>query len=172
MKNLNYSGLLAAIAKLMVLATLATVLSPSLLFAQHGGHTMVVPADSPFIARTNPADDAALAAAPGGLELIFVEEVRLVKLVLRNADQEIQDIGFRYEPGAAMGFSQTLPTLSESDYYRVEWAALDGQGSLLRGRFHFSFGAEAEPPSYYLNQMPAMEHSMGSGPPIMVPADN
>ncbi|MEQ8956035.1 MAG: hypothetical protein RL120_18040, partial [Gammaproteobacteria bacterium] len=87
-------------------------------------------------------------------------EVRLVKLALRNADNEFIDIGFRYDPDPAKDFIHGLPQLAVADYYRVEWGAIDGDGMLARGMFYFSFGPDARPPSYWLDQMEQMQHIM------------
>jgi hypothetical protein len=109
-----------------------------------------------------PANDAALAAAPGSLMLHFESEMRLVKLALKAPEYGFIDIGFRYQPVPDVHFMQSLPTLAAANYYSVEWAAFNANEELIKGIFYFSFGDNARPPSYYLDQM----HHPG---PIMSP---
>jgi len=125
---------------------------------QHAGHNMSNMSATEL--QTMPADDAVLASAPERLMLHFDSDVRLVKLALRDADSDLLDIGFRYRPVTGMEFMQSLPALPDSDYYRVEWATLDADGELSKGNFHFAFGANARPPSYWLEQMEQMQHIM------------
>lgn len=112
---------------------------------------------------TMPADDAVMASAPKSVMLQFEEEHVLVKLVLKDPAAEFIDISFRFDPVSKQHFSHALPPLAPADYYEVGWAALDMQGKLHKGTFHFSFGPDANPPSSYLSQE---EHEM---PMIMTP---
>ncbi|GJM14099.1 MAG: hypothetical protein DHS20C12_25020 [Pseudohongiella sp.] len=109
-----------------------------------------------------PMDDAVLAKAPQSLMLNFSDEVRLVKLALKETKQGEILINFRYDPSAAMRYMQALPELAAADYYKVEWAAMRGSGELVRGSFYFSFGEDAKPPSEYLGEM---KHEMMIMPP-------
>lgn len=126
--------------------------------AQHAMHDMAGAEDIEL--QTMPTDDAVMGAAPESIMLHFGPAVRLVKLALRNAESDILDIGFRYNPAAGREFMQPLPTLGKSDYHTVEWAVLDDVGTLIKGDFHFSFGEDARPPSYWLDQMEEMRHIM------------
>lgn len=125
--------------------------------AQHAMHNMDEPA---MTVRSTPADDAVLPAAPRSLQLHFPASVRLVKLAVRNPDSGLTDIGFRYDPQGGEMYTQALPELMAADYYTVEWAVLDGSEQLIKGNFHFSFGPDARPPSYYLAQREQMPHFM------------
>lgn len=154
----EYRGAIGGIGLLQCLACALLLTLTAQAGAQHAGHTMDNVGDMEL--NTMPADDAVLASAPRRLMLHFAAEVRLVKLALRNDDSEFIDIGFRYRPGSGHDFSQALPRLATADYYRVEWAAIDGSGVLNKGEFHFSFGADARPPSYWLNQQEEMRHIM------------
>ncbi len=128
------------------------------LFAQHEMHNMG--GASHMELQTMPADNAVLGSAPDQLMLHFGPEVRLVKLTLRNTDNDLVDIGFRYDPEPAKDFIHRLPHLAADDYYRVEWGIIEDDGTLVRGSFHFSFGPDARPPSYWLDQTEQMQHIM------------
>ncbi len=137
---------------------LLLLFSNSLSLAQHELHEMSAAGDLPV--TTVPADNEVLVAAPESIMLHFDSKVRLVKLVLRNSANEFVEIGFRYRPGEGIHYMQNFPELSEADYYTVEWAVLDGQGKLSKGSFHFSFGDNARPASFYLEQMDHPQHIM------------
>ena len=70
------------------------------------------------------------------------------------------DIGFRYSGEVSTEFTQSLPLLGKADYYRVAWAAFDRQQQLIKGVFFFAFGPDAQPPSFYLEQMQHPRHIM------------
>ena len=145
--------------RIYISATLLLVLAGTPGLAQHAGHGMDA-ATTDLALHTMPANDAVLAAAPASVMLHFDDEVRLVKLALRNADSGLIDIGFRYSDRADRDFVHALPPLPAADYYTVEWGVIDGDGTLVRGRFHFAFGADARPPSYWLDQQEQMRHIM------------
>lgn len=109
-----------------------------------------------------PADDEVAATSPPSILLHFDTEVLLVKLVLKEPSQRKEpiNIGFRFRPERGVHFEQPLPELAQADYYLVEWAAFDANNTLVKGSFHFSFGADAMPPSYYLNQIEHPGHIM------------
>jgi methionine-rich copper-binding protein CopC len=110
--------------------------------------------------ETMPANDEVVAKSPESIMLHFESEVRLLKLALKETRQGEIDIGFRHNPTAGVHFMQSLPMLAPADYYRVEWAVLDAGGQLIKGSFYFSFGDDAKPPSYYLDQMEHPDHIM------------
>jgi len=138
---------------------LATSCIPAL--AQHDMSNMSGMGD--ISVATMPTDDAVMAMAPQSLMLQFEDEHVLVKLVLKDPEPNFIDINFRFDPTAKQHSSHALPPLELADYYEVEWAALDAEGKLHKGTFHFSFGPDAKPPSFYLSQE---EHNM---PMIMTP---
>lgn len=126
--------------------------------AQHAMHDMG--GGSAMTVHSTPADDAVLPAQPQSLQLHFPETVRLVKLAARHPDSGLTDIGFRYDPASGQMHTQPLPRLASADYYTIEWAVLDASEQLIKGSFHFSFGPDARPPSYYLAQREQMRHIM------------
>lgn len=126
--------------------------------AQHAMHDMG--GEPAMTVHSTPADDAVLPAAPQSLQLHFPATVRLVKLAVRDSGSGLTDIGFRYNPAAGQMYSQALPELAAADYYTVEWAVLDDNEQLVKGNFHFAFGPDARPPSYYLAQREQMRHFM------------
>lgn len=111
-------------------------------------------------AMTMPMDDAVLASAPEQLSLEFEEEVRLVKLTLRQPGNPLLDIGFRYDPSTGQQFTHRIPSLDPAEYYIAEWAVIDEQERVYHGRFHFSFGPDARPPSELIEEMEEMRHIM------------
>lgn len=116
--------------------------------AQHTLHSQA--ADSTGIVaktETTPSDDAVLDSPPQQLSLLFPDQVRLVKLTLRNEKRDWVDISFRYRPRAASNFIWALPQLQQATYYTADWAVLAANERLVRGSFSFAFGPDAEPPS-------------------------
>lgn len=110
---------------------------------------------------TMPHDDAVLPEPPEQIMLDFGEEVRLVKLTLRTAEnRELLDIGFRYDPAAGMMFTHRLPALDEAPYYIADWAVVNEEERVIRGTIHFSFGPDARPPSEIMPEMEEMRHIM------------
>lgn len=143
---------------LAVFSFVALLISGPTLQAQHAMHNMG--GDSDLEVETMPANNAVLGNQPENLMLHFGPMVRLVKLAIRTPESELLDIGFRYNPEAGHEFMHRLPRLQAADYYKVEWAVLDSEDSLIKGDFHFAFGENARPPSYYLDQMEQMQHIM------------
>lgn len=97
--------------------------------------------------ETSPTDDAVLIEAPEKLNIKFPDEVRLVKLTLRNEERDWVDINFRYSPLVQDAFSLDLPALVPAVYYTADWAILSENDRLVYGSFSFSFGEEAKRPS-------------------------
>ena len=151
-KTMNFKGYGRATVLAMLLWGQAGV-------AQHAMHNMGSGSEE-LPLQTMPANDEVLSTAPGQLMLHFGVDVRLVKFVLRNSENEFFDLGFRYQPKAGRDYIQPVPPLVADDYYRVEWGAIDSNGKLVRGMFHFSFGPDARPPSYWLDQQEQMQHIM------------
>jgi len=128
----------------------AMLLIPSSSVAQTNHHEpsdrLSVLADAVLLTSL-PLDDAVLSSSPMALELHFKEQVRLVKLVLRNNDREWVDIEFRYNPGMASHFNWPIPHLEQAAFYTAEWAILGYGDQLIKGTFSFAFGIGAELPS-------------------------
>ena len=146
-RNYLFTGLV--FMQLLLLA----VWSP-LALAQHEMHDMTASVEL----NSMPANDEVLAAAPESLMLHFGSEMRLVKLALKASEHGFVNIDFRYNPKPGVHFTQVLPALAAANYYTVEWAAFNSDEELLKGSFHFSFGDNARPPSYYRDQMEGMVH--------------
>jgi len=140
---------------LLSISFLLSLLFSPLLAAQHNMHGMSN--SGGLLDSSMPADNEVLARAPQSIMLNFASEVRLVKLALKETKQGEILIDFRYDPQAAMRYMQKLPMLAAADYYKVEWAALQASGDLVRGSFYFSFGDDAKHPSEYMNEM---DHEM------------
>ena len=96
---------------------------------------------------TTPADDAILDMAPGELSLLFPENVRLVKLTLRDENRAWVDINFRYSPRPRRDYVWKLPDLTPAVYYTADWAILSAREQLIHGSFSFAFGPGAQAPS-------------------------
>lgn len=141
-----------------VLLVVALILVQSTVFAQSMVHMNHGAMSS--MATSTPNDDAVLASAPEQLMLMFEQEVRLVKLTLHTAEKDWVDIDFRYDPQAGKHFAWPLPALKEADYYTANWAIIGSDEQLLKGRFSFSFGADARPPSALMPEEMEMEHIM------------
>lgn len=141
-----------------LLFTFLLVTSASQSLAQHQMHGG---GGEPGISvSTMPMADEVLAKAPDEIMMHFQEQFTLVKLVMKNPDNEFIDINFRFDPTPGMHMVHAVPELEPDDYYEVEWAVLSSDGELIRGNFHFSFGEDARPPSYYLEQMDMPLHIM------------
>ncbi|MCB1672110.1 MAG: copper resistance protein CopC [Gammaproteobacteria bacterium] len=143
---------------LLISGLLLALCSGSAVMAQHEMHNMS--SAGGLDVTTMPADNAVLGSAPDSVMLHFASEMQLVKLVLKDSTNKFVDIGFRYRPVTGMHYMQNIPELAAADYYTVEWAVLDGDGKLTKGNFHFSFGSDAKPPTFYLDKMEHPQHIM------------
>lgn len=148
------------IMQVQLLCMLLVLLLSSATDAQHTQHDMNKAGAARV--RSMPGNDEVLANPPASIMLHFDTAVMLVKLVLRDPShgKEPIDIGFRYQPVTQMNYAQPLPVLASANYYVVEWAAFDASNTLVKGVFYFSFGDNAKPPSYYLNQIQHPDHIM------------
>lgn len=128
---------------ILILVLLAGLL-PDATDAQHS-HGVLTPS------VTFPPDDSVLLQPPELLTMSFRVPVSLLKLALYNDQGDWINIDFRYMPGSAeKSFVYPLPTLPETAYYLVQWSVVDDQQRFLSGEFRFTFGAEAIPPSEYI----------------------
>ena len=151
---------MSRVFKRILPATLAVLLMSvsTQLLSQHAMHGMSEMGEAALV--TMPANNEVLASSPDHLMLQFENEITLVKLTVKNPEGGLVDIGFRFDPKPGMHFMQMLPELEQIDFYTVEWAILDTEGQLVKGNFYFSFGPDARPPSYYLEQMDMPAHMM------------
>ena len=141
-----------------LLFTFLLVTSASQSLAQHQMHGG--DGESGISVSTMPMANEVLAKSPEQIMMNFQEPYTLVKLVMKTPDNEFVDINFRFDPTPGMHMVHAIPALEPDDYYEVEWAVLSREGELIRGNFHFSFGEDARPPSYYLDQMEMPVHIM------------
>ena len=151
----------SSISRVTFLASIVAavaLLSGAELHAQHTMHGMSEMGEAAMTSM--PSNDEVLTASPDHLMLQFESAVTLVKLAVKNPEGKMTDINFRFDPKPGMHFMQMLPKLEQIDFYRVEWAILNGNGELVKGQFHFSFGPDAKPPSFYLDQMEMPAHMM------------
>jgi methionine-rich copper-binding protein CopC len=119
-------------------------LTNSPLYAQHN-HGYQYSGSVEF--ETIPEDDAVLPEQPRDLILQFSEPVTLMKLTLRNDFEKMINIDFRYNPTPSRVFIWPLPDLPASDYYQIDWTALDSKRIMMVGQFYFSAGPDAVAPS-------------------------
>ena len=131
--------LLAAVMSLAASAAFAQVNPASYPLRDEGGLAAAT--------DTTPADDAILAIAPEELNLVFPENVRLVKLTLRDENRAWVEIGFRYNPRPRRDYVWKLPELPPAVYYTADWAILSAREQLIYGSFSFAFGPGAQAPS-------------------------
>lgn len=127
-----------------ILATLGVYLMSSPLQAQHN-HGYQYSGSVEF--ETIPEDDEVLPEQPRDLILQFSEPVTLMKLTLRNDFEKMINIDFRYDPTPSRVFIWPLPDLPASDYYQIDWTALDSKRIMMVGQFYFSAGPDAVAPS-------------------------
>lgn len=142
--------------RVLFIRFLVLLICSPLALAQHEMHNMAPALD----VQTMPENDQVLELAPTSVMLHFKNDVRLVKLALKDSKRGYIDIDFRYDSAKNMHFMHSLPKLEESQYYSVQWAILDNREQLIKGSFSFSFGEGARPPSYYLDLIKHPQHIM------------
>lgn len=107
----------------------------------------------PLLGLTSPKDDSVLEAAPSSVVLSFRSNVRLLKLRLLSAGRRNIDIGFYYDPSRVRNnIVWSLPSLTNSSYYIVNWAVVDESNELVEGEFRFAVGTDALPPSEFIKR--------------------
>jgi methionine-rich copper-binding protein CopC len=94
-----------------------------------------------------PDHDEVLTALPDSLILRFTDQVSLVKLVVKTADDKLIDVQFRYDPTPNRVFIWPLPALPASAWYSVDWGVIDRANILMSGKFMFAAGPDAKAPS-------------------------
>ena len=113
--------------------------------AQHSSHTYRY--TGTVEVEHLPDHDEVLATVPDNLLLRFTDPVRLVKLVVKTADDKVVNINFRYDPTPDRVFILPLPALPASDWYTVDWGAIDRVNKMMSGQFVFAAGPDAKQPS-------------------------
>jgi methionine-rich copper-binding protein CopC len=113
--------------------------------AQHFTHTYRYTGDVEI--EHIPDHDEVLASLPDNLILRFTDQVALVKLVVKTADDKLINVDFRYNPTPDRVFIWPLPKLPESAWYSVDWGVIDRTNKLMSGQFLFSAGPNAQKPS-------------------------
>jgi hypothetical protein len=84
---------------------------------------------------------------PDSLILRFTDQVSLVKLVVKTAEDKLIDVQFRYDPTQNRVFIWPLPALPASAWYSVDWGVIDRANILMSGKFMFAAGSDAKAPS-------------------------
>lgn len=85
---------------------------------------------------TTPTKDAMLMSSPEQLALTYSGDVKVVKVVLKDADGNQVDFGFSPVSDAAKSFAWTLPKLKASNY-KVDWIVMGSDGHKMKGQFSF-----------------------------------
>lgn len=137
----------ASLARSILRFTFALCLAFSGAQYAQAQHIMTINSNSDVELESSPVDDEVLESSPKELMLRFSTYVKLVKLTMKNPEEEFVNIGFRYNPDASRVFFLDLPDLAEAAYYTIEWTAIDPSNLVARGSFSFSFGPDAAPPS-------------------------
>jgi methionine-rich copper-binding protein CopC len=107
----------------------------------------------PLLGTTSPKDDSVLEKAPASVVLSFRSNVRLLKLRLLSAGRRNIDIGFVYDPSRVQNnFVWSVPSLTKSSYYIIDWAVVDEFNELVTGEIRFAVGAEALAPSEFIKR--------------------
>ncbi len=132
---------MAAFVVLAILSALFSVTAS----AQHSTHTYRY--TGTVEVEHLPDHDEVLTALPDSLILRFTDQVSLVKLVVKTADDKLIDVQFRYDPAPNRVFIWPLPALPASAWYSVDWGVIDRANILMSGKFMFAAGPDAKAPS-------------------------
>jgi methionine-rich copper-binding protein CopC len=131
-------------AALVVFAILSALFSVTV-SAQHSTHTYRY--TGTVEVEHLPDHDEVLSALPDSLILRFTDQVSLVKLVVKTAEDKLIDVQFRYDPTQNRVFIWPLPALPASAWYSVDWGVIDRANILMSGKFVFAAGPDAKAPS-------------------------
>jgi methionine-rich copper-binding protein CopC len=132
---------MAAFVVFVVLSALFSVTAS----AQHSTHTYRY--TGTVEVEHLPDHDEVLSALPDSLILRFTDQVSLVKLVVKTAEDKLIDVQFRYDPTPNRVFIWPLPALPASAWYSVDWGVIDRANILMSGKFMFAAGSDAKAPS-------------------------
>ena len=132
---------MAAFVVFAILSALVSVTAS----AQHSTHTYRY--TGTVEVEHLPDHDEVLTALPDSLILRFTDQVSLVKLVVKTADDKLIDVQFRYDPAPNRVFIWPLPALPASAWYSVDWGVIDRANILMSGKFMFAAGPDAKAPS-------------------------
>lgn len=132
---------MAAFVGFVVLSALFSVTAS----AQHSTHTYRY--TGTVEVEHLPDHDEVLSALPDSLILRFTDQVSLVKLVVKTAEDKLIDVQFRYDPTPNRVFIWPLPALPASAWYSVDWGVIDRANILMSGKFMFAAGPDAKAPS-------------------------
>jgi methionine-rich copper-binding protein CopC len=87
-----------------------------------------------MVTATDPADGAALTAAPEVIRIEFSEPIRLVGVAISGAGR---DAALEVPSAGAARYALEAPDLPAGDY-RVEWRGMAGDGHVMTGAFSFA----------------------------------
>lgn len=91
-----------------------------------------------------PGDAAELNESPPEVVLRFNEDVRLLRLEIKDADGNAVDSGFSAAAEASSSFAVSLPALADGAY-SVEWTIISADGHRVAGEFGFRLDTAAVP---------------------------
>jgi methionine-rich copper-binding protein CopC len=86
--------------------------------------------------KSVPADNAMLMKAPEELSLTFSKEVRVIKIILKNKQDDKIKFGFKPSKEANSEFSWKLPNLAPANYI-VDVTFLGKDGHKMKNSFGF-----------------------------------
>jgi len=135
----------ASVWSLALLCTLLCSLMSVNAHAQHSTHTYRY--TGTVEVEHLPDHDEVLPALPDTIILRFTDQVALVKLVVKTAEDKLVDVQFRYDPSPNRVFIWPLPALPASAWYSVDWGVIDRANILMSGKFMFAAGPDAKAPS-------------------------
>jgi copper resistance protein C len=85
--------------------------------------------------ESTPADESVVSVAPAKIDLVFTGPVRLIKLDLMKAEQEIAT-GFEASTESKAAYSIATPGL-QSGVYTVNWAVIGADGHTVANSYSF-----------------------------------
>jgi methionine-rich copper-binding protein CopC len=129
----------------LLMSVLLFVLPSTSAQAQHSTHTYRYTGNVEV--EHLPDHDEVLTALPDTVILRFTDQVALVKLVVKTAEDKLIDVQFRYDPTPNRVFIWPLPALPASAWYSVDWGVIDRANILMSGKFMFAAGPDAQAPS-------------------------
>lgn len=89
------------------------------------------------LVRSDPADNATLAAAPATVTLVFAEPVTLTAVKVESEGARLAVSPLPPNPGAQS--TLPLPPLT-AGRYTLRWRALSDDGHIMSGAIHFTIG--------------------------------
>lgn len=86
---------------------------------------------------TEPENKAVLQETPTAIKLNFANKIRLTKVTLQRAEQEVIDLDLSNDKGFKNKFS-LLNTSKGNGLYKINWRGLSIDGHVMQGKFSFT----------------------------------